>query len=157
MDGEVPETARSQSRRQSDSARRYLDLEATTPALRSTVEFAARSVGFAIAQLNVLDEDTQYTLVNIGGPPMSTVVRSDTLCDDVVRTGEPSVVAHGRVNATTRQRALLDENGIESYASVPLRGREGLVIGTLCLLDRTPRSLSSEQMQELEQFASVLE
>ncbi|MEU3471250.1 MULTISPECIES: EAL domain-containing protein [Rhodococcus] len=157
MDGEVADTARSQSRRQSDSARRYLDVEATTPALRSTVEFAARSVGFAIAQLNVLDEDTQYTLVNVGGPPVSTVVRADTLCDDVVRSGEPAVVAHGRVHATTRQRAILDDNGIASYASVPLRGREGLVIGTLCLLDRTPRPLSGEQMQELEQFASVLE
>ncbi|CCQ15190.1 Diguanylate phosphodiesterase [Rhodococcus sp. AW25M09] len=157
MDGEIADSARSQSRRQSDSARRYLDFEATTPALRSTVEFAARSVGFAIAQLNVLDEDTQYTLVNVGGPPVSTVVRSDTLCDDVVRTGEPAVVAHGRVHATTRQRAILNENGIASYASVPLRGREGLVIGTLCLYDRTPRTLSGEQMQELEQFASVLE
>ncbi|OZC90879.1 diguanylate phosphodiesterase [Rhodococcus sp. 06-412-2C] len=157
VDGEVADTARSQSRRQSDSARRYLDFEATTPALRSTVEFAARSVGFAIAQLNVLDEDTQYTLVNVGGPPVSTVDRADTLCDDVVRTGDPAVVALGRVHATTRQRAILDDNGIASYASVPLRGREGLVIGTLCLLDRTPRSLSGEQMQELEQFASVLE
>lgn len=157
MDGEATDSVRSQSRRQSDSARRYLDVEATTPALRSTVEFAARSVGFAIAMLNVLDEDTQYTLVNIGGPPVSTVDRAETLCDDVVRSGEPAVVAQGRAQATTRQRAILDHNGIASYASVPLRGREGMVIGTLCLLDRTSRSLSAGQMRELEQFASVLE
>ena len=148
---------RSRARRQSDSARRYLDIEATTPALRTTVELAARSVGFAIAQLNVLDETMQYTLVNIGGPPVSTVERSTTLCDDVVRTARPSVVARNRVEATVRQRGILDQNGIAAYASVPLRGREGLVVGSLCLLDRMPRELSDGQLQELEQYGSVLE
>lgn len=148
---------RSQTRRQSDSARRYLDLEATTPALRSTVELAARSVGFAIAQLNVLDETTQYTLVNIGGPPVSAVERSTTLCDDVVRSEKPAVVTRNRIDATVRQRNILDQNGIAAYASVPLRGREGLVIGSLCLLDRMPRELSEGQLQELEQYGSVLE
>ena len=145
---------RSRARRQS---RRYLDIEATTPALRTTVELAARSVGFAIAQLNVLDETMQYTLVNIGGPPVSTVERSTTLCDDVVRTARPSVVARNRVEATVRQRGILDQNGIAAYASVPLRGREGLVVGSLCLLDRMPRELSDGQLQELEQYGSVLE
>ncbi|OAK52329.1 EAL domain-containing protein [Rhodococcus sp. Eu-32] len=153
----VEPNRRSQARRQSDSARRYLDLEATTLALRSTVELAARSVGFAIAQLNVLDENTQYTLVNIGGPPVSTVDRSTTLCDDVVRTEKPAVVARNRIDATVRQRGILDEVGVAAYASVPLRGREGLVIGTLCLLDRMPRDFSDGQFQELEQFASILE
>jgi EAL domain-containing protein (putative c-di-GMP-specific phosphodiesterase class I) len=148
---------RTHARRQSDSARRYLDIEATTPALRMTVELAARSVGFAIAQLNVLDESTQYTLVNIGGPPMSTVERSTTLCDDVVRSEKSAVVTRNRVDATIRQRNILDEVGVASYASVPLRGREGLVIGTLCLLDRMPRELSDSQLQEIEQYGSVLE
>ncbi|WP_072804490.1 sensor domain-containing phosphodiesterase [Rhodococcoides yunnanense] len=153
----VQPNRRSMARRQSDSARRYLDLEATTPALRSTVELAARTVGFAIAQLNVLDEDTQYTLVNIGGPPVSTIERSSTLCDDVVRSEKPAVVARNRVDATVRQRNILDQVGVSAYASVPLRGREGLVIGTLCLLDRMPRDFSTGQFQELEQFASILE
>lgn len=148
---------RSQARRQSDSARRYLDIEATTPALRSTVELAARSVGFAIAQLNVLDDTTQYTLVNVGGPPMATMERSTTLCDDVVRSEKPAVVTRNRVDASIRQRNILDQNGIAAYASVPLRGREGLVIGTLCLLDRMPRELSDGQLRELEQYGSVLE
>jgi EAL domain-containing protein (putative c-di-GMP-specific phosphodiesterase class I) len=153
----VEPNRRSQARRQSDSARRYLDLEATTPALRATVELAARSVGFAIAQLNVLDENTQYTLVNIGGPPVSTVDRSTTLCDDVVRTEKPAIVSRNRIDATVRQRNILDEVGVAAYASVPLRGREGLVIGTICLLDRMPREFSDGQFRELEQFASILE
>nr|WP_296777524.1 EAL domain-containing protein [Rhodococcus sp. (in: high G+C Gram-positive bacteria)] len=148
---------RTQARRQSDSARRYLDIEATTPALRNTVELAARSVGFAIAQLNVLDETTQYTLVNIGGPPMATVERSTTLCDDVVRSGKSAVVTRNRIDATIRQRSILDQNGVAAYASVPLRGREGMVIGTLCLLDRMPRELSDSQLQEIEQYGAVLE
>lgn len=148
---------RTQARRQSDSARRYLDIEATTPALRNTVELAARSVGFAIAQLNVLDESTQYTLVNIGGPPMATVERSTTLCDDVVRSGKSAVVTRNRIDATIRQRSILDQNGVAAYASVPLRGREGMVIGTLCLLDRMPRELSDSQLQEIEQYGAVLE
>jgi EAL domain-containing protein (putative c-di-GMP-specific phosphodiesterase class I) len=148
---------RSQARRQSDSARRYLDIEATTPALRTTVELAARSVGFAIAQLNVLDDTTQYTLVNIGGPPVTTVERSTTLCDDVVRSEKPAVVTRNRIDATLRQRNILDQNGVAAYASVPLRGREGLVIGSLCLLDRMPRELSEGQLQELEAYGSVLE
>lgn len=149
--------SRPEARRQSDSARRYLDIEATTPALRNTVELAARSMGFAIAQLNILDENTQYTLVNVGGPPTSTVERSDTLCDDVVRSGKMSVFARNRHDATARQRAILEGNGLGSYASVPLRGREGLVVGTLCLLDHLPHELTDAQVLELEQYAAVLE
>lgn len=148
---------RPRARRQSDSARRYLDVEATTPALRNTVELAAKSVGFTIAQLNVLDDETMYTLVNVGGPPMSTVARSITLCDDVVRSGKSALISRTRVDATARQRDILDQIGLESYASVPLRGREGLVIGTLCLLDPLSREVDDGQLQELEQFASVLE
>lgn len=155
-DGASP-NPRSRARRQSDSARRYLDVEATTPALRTTVELAARSAGFAIAQLNVLDETTQYTLVNIGGPPVSTVRRSGALCDDVVLSEKPAIVTLNCVDATERQRNILDSIGVASYASVPLKGREGLVIGTLCLLDRMPRELSHEQIRKLEQYGSVLE
>ncbi len=88
---------------------------------------------------------------------MSTVERSDTLCDDVVRSEKAAVFTRNRVDATVRQRNILDQNGVASYASVPLRGREGLVIGTLCLLDRMPRELSDSQLQELEQYGSVLE
>ena len=54
------------------------------------------------------------------------------------------LIEHASADARYRDHPSLRLRGIESYAGVPLRRRDGSVFGTLCTLDQRPTSLSAE-------------
>ena len=47
----------------------------------------------------------------------------------------------------------LNEHSIRFYAGAPLRDAEGHVLGTLCLLDTRPRTMSARDAKLLESLA----
>ncbi len=47
--------------------------------------------------------------------------------------------------------------GIRFYYGVPLRDRDGLGLGTLCVIDTVPRSLEDDRLDEIEGLARVVE
>lgn len=131
------------------SAIHYLNLATTDSALRQSVTLAAERFGFPVGVVNVLDAGTRHTIASVGAP-LGSVPRSSTLCDEVVRGGRPVVHGDVTVPPASAPRA-------RAYVAVPLTGREGLVIGTLCLLDTRPRSFSAEQMVQLVAIAAVVQ
>ena len=61
------------------------------------------------------------------------------------------VVPDARANATFRDNPFVAaENGIRFYAGAPLVTPNGHALGTLCVLDRVPRTLTSDQVEALE-------
>jgi GAF domain-containing protein len=46
---------------------------------------------------------------------------------------------------------------IRFYAGCPLRGPEGHLLGTLCVIDSTPRRLDATQKQGLRALANIAE
>jgi GAF domain-containing protein len=48
------------------------------------------------------------------------------------------------------------ELGLQFYAGVPLRTRDGYNLGTLCIIDRAPRTLSAEALATLEDLAAIV-
>ncbi|WP_127784281.1 EAL domain-containing protein [Rhodococcus sp. X156] len=143
-------------RRQSDSARRYLDLAAPSSALRTTLFLAAESVTYPVAAVNILDEHEQHTLISVGTAPPPPQPRSATPCDVVVRTGQPLAIS----DLPTRgypQQPCVGTAAARSYIGIPLVGREGLVVGTLALVDVAERHTTEQALRRLVQFGSVLE
>lgn len=138
-----------QSRRQHVSARHYVDMATAGSALQQSVALAAGRFGFLMALVNVLDAGSRHTIAAVGAP-LGTVARPGTLCDEVVRSGVPVV----RRDITVPPLAA---PGIRAYVGVPLTGREGLVIGTLCLSDTRPRTFSAEQMVQLVAIGAVVQ
>ena len=49
------------------------------------------------------------------------------------------------------------EPHIRFYAGAPLKSPTGVSVGTLCLIDRIPRSLTKKQQQQLREFADIVE
>ena len=110
---------------------------------------AAERFGFAVGAVNILDADTQHTVAAVGAP-LDTVARAGTMCDEVVRSGRPAVMGHIKHGFAFAPSA-------RAYVGVPITGREGVVVGTLCLFDTRPHRVTPEQMTGLVAMAAVVE
>jgi len=146
----------SEYRRRNDSAAHYRGLVASCSALRTTLALAAESVGYPMIMLNILDEHLQHALLTVGMDDRPSLHRTEALCDSVIRTGRPVLITD--LAADERgQLPSLHDGGIRAYVGIPLTGREGLPVGTLCLLDVAPHELGPDGLHILTQFASVVE
>lgn len=76
-----------------------------------------------------------------------------TICKEVVSTKKGLIISDVKENAKWSENEFVEEYGIRFYASVPLKSREGEVVGTLCLLDMYPRSFTKEQYMQLTDFS----
>jgi len=138
-----------EQRRQHLSAGHYVKVVTAGSALHESVTLIAENFGFPTVVVNVVDADTRHTIAAVGAP-LGTAPRASTLCDHTVRDGVP--VVHSELAAPPASSPH-----IRAYVGVPLTGREGIVVGTLCLLDTRPRHFSAEQMMQLVAIAAVVE
>lgn len=158
---------RSTSRRQSDSARTYLDFDALSPALDAVAHLVADALGFPISMINIVDQDTQYTLAQHGIPAGAGAVipRAHAVCagtvdaaeivavDDAHTPGSSTVVeAHGD---SVRESMLA--SGFSAYVGAPILGREGMVIGTVCAFATEPHPVTDTHKNLLALLARVVQ
>ena len=87
------------------------------------------------------------------GAPEPGVPRALSLCGHVVAGGEPLVVADVLRDPRFAANPLQKEHRVRFYAGVPLRGDDGMALGTLSLLDTEPRTLTARDVLLLEKLA----
>ncbi|MGU3432723.1 EAL domain-containing protein [Actinomycetes bacterium M1A6_2h] len=151
--------------RQTESARNYVDYSVPTPALDTIVSLAASTLGFSMAMVNILDGTTMYTLAAVGVPDDYGTVTPSSLshCRFVVQgadaIGVEDSASHDKtghsLEAATARR--MSEIGIGSFLGVALYGREGVAVGSLCVLDYEPHPLGDYAIDTLRRFATVVE
>ncbi|WP_299573674.1 EAL domain-containing protein [uncultured Williamsia sp.] len=141
-------------------ATNYLGDGPVSATLSTTLELAALAVGFSHARLHILDEQHQYVLAAYGDPDSVGLVvdRSTTTCRAVVDSAEPLVI--GDAQTAPVDPALttpLTAAGLRTYVGVPLFSREHTAIGTLCVTDPVPHSISAADVTLLQKYARVVE
>ncbi len=135
------------------------------PRLRSRFDAIARQAADAfdtrIAQVSLLDAEWQLTHGDAGsaglparGAPERSVARAESLCAHVVAAGTTLVVPDVLRDPRFAANPVLKARGIRFYAGAPLRDAGGRVLGTLCLQDTTPRTLSPRDVMLLENMAA---
>ena len=117
---------------------------------------AARLFGVPIAIVSVVDHDRVW-FKSHHGFEVSQVDRDPGLCASAILQNEPWIIQ----DATTDPRALsnpLVANGfgLQFYAGVPLRTRDGYNLGTICVLDLLPRTFSAQDILTLEDLAAIV-
>ena len=103
-----------------------------------------------IAIISLVDKNRQWFKSRVGLELQETG-RAESLCAHHLVDAQTFIVEDA--SADTRfaeNRFVLEEPRIRFYAGAPLIADNGLVLGSLCVIDTKPRTLSAGQIQALE-------
>lgn len=103
-----------------------------------------------IALVTLIDADRQWFKACIGLTGISQTSRDIAFCAHTILAPAFMEVEDARWDDRFSGNPLVSgDTAIRFYAGVPLTMQEGEQVGTLCVLDRTPRQLSASQRQAL--------
>ena len=110
---------------------------------------AAHICKVPIAMISLVDEVRQWFKSRLGVEQQQTP-REVAFCAHAILRNEPFIVADATKDRRLADSALVTgEPHIRFYAGIPLINPEGLVLGTLCVIDRQPRRLTAAQQSAL--------
>lgn len=116
-----------------------------------------KTLNFPIGYISLIDEDRQW-FKSIHGLDVQETPRDISFCTHTIRDDIPMVVENALLDDRFCDNPLvISEPHLRAYAGVPLRTLDGHRIGTICVADTQPRSISEDQTAILCQFASLVE
>jgi GAF domain-containing protein len=126
-------------------------------ALRRIVDEAAVELDLPVSLLTlVLDQSQIFPLsrgltgwlAEVQGSPVEW-----SFCANAVRSEVTFVVEDARKHPVVKDIPLVEQDGIRCYAGVPLRARNGSIVGTLCVIGPEARAFTKDDLQILRQLA----
>ncbi|WP_221936891.1 sensor domain-containing diguanylate cyclase [Mycolicibacterium sp. 018/SC-01/001] len=114
-------------------------------------KLASAICGTPIALITLLDDDRQWFKANVG-LDVSETPRSQAFCAHAIMDpGDVMTVEDATLDQRFAANPLVTgDPGIRFYAGAPLVAPTGEALGTICVIDRAPRSLSETQREALE-------
>ncbi|HEV7951208.1 MAG TPA: protein kinase, partial [Glaciihabitans sp.] len=140
-----------------EAVRRYRILD-TPPdgAFDRITALAARILEVPIAIVSIVDSDRIW-FKSHHGLDVDTIGRDPGLCASAIMQNNAWVVENATVDPRTLANPLVaGELGINFYAGIPLHTRDGHNLGTLCVLDFVPRTISPSELATLEDLAAMV-
>nr|WP_246803317.1 SpoIIE family protein phosphatase [Cellulomonas hominis] len=133
-----------------DRAARRLLSSLRDPALERLAQLAARLLAAPSAQAALIDDvPTAADPTVVGGTGPRTAL-SDTVCAATARRAAPLVVP----DASQPQAGVSPDEHVGAYLGVPLLGRDGHVVGALCVYDGEARAWSEDDVLVLSDLAA---
>jgi sigma-B regulation protein RsbU (phosphoserine phosphatase) len=118
---------------------------------------AARLLRTPIAIVSIVDSDRIWFKSKHGLPDVSQIDRVPGLCASAILDHQPWVVSDAATDPRTLANPLVaGEFGLRFYAGVPLTTADGHNLGTLCVIDRTPREVDDEEIAVLRDLAQLV-
>ena len=138
---------------------RSIDILDTDPEERfdRLTRLAKRVFDVPIAMVSLVDENRQWFKSKVGVDACETS-RDISFCGHAILGDGPFIIDDAlRDDRFADNPLVTDEPGIRFYAGMPLRHLNGTKLGTLCIIDRKPRSLDDEELAMFRDLADMAE
>ena len=144
----VDETARVQA------LHRYSILDTSPEQIYDDVTALASLIcGTPISLVSLVDAERQW-FKSTAGIDVRETPRTYSFCAHTIPTGSTLVVRDAQTDARFKDNpVVVGDPGIRFYAGAPIVEPNGHVLGTVCVIDTTPRTLSPIQIAALEALA----
>jgi diguanylate cyclase (GGDEF)-like protein len=116
---------------------------------------ASRIYGADVAFLSFVDAQQQWMKSKTSDILHGFVDRDRSVCTTVVASGEALVVGDMRTAPELEGHPLARDLPWRFYASVPVRGERGTIIGTLCVMRAEPGAPQGFDLDTLTDLASI--
>lgn len=126
------------------------------PAFDCLTRAAALAFEVPFALISLVDTDRQWFKSALGVSLRETS-RAISFCSHAIQGFEPMVVPDTQRDTRFVNNPLVTgEPHVRFYAGAPLINPDGYALGTLCVLDRRPRTLSEQQVRLLGHLADAV-
>lgn len=119
------------------------------------VEFASSEFAVPICLISLVDSERQWFKARVGIEACETP-RDVSFCAHALGSDKILLVPDASLDERFHDNPLVSgPPHIRFYAGAPLNCRDGLVIGTLCLIDTRPRTLDPVELAILESLRDL--
>lgn len=126
-------------------------------AFNKIASIAVKLFNVPIALVALVDKDRTFFKANLGMEGVSSVDRGMSLCSLAILQETATVFEDALKEPCLLANPLVAGSfGLRFYAGAPLKTRDGYNLGTLCIVDKEPRTFSDKDRDLLENLASVV-
>ncbi len=130
--------------------------ESRDDVLQNFVRLTSQALGIPGSFVSVLDDEHQH-ICAAHNFALKHSSRDDSLCRHAVDSDGAVVISDTLLDARfARHPLIIGAPFIRFYAGVPLRHRDGYVLGTLCVTDVAPHAFSADQVKVLQLLADLV-
>lgn len=120
------------------------------------VSLAARLLHVPISIVSLVDADRIWFKSRYGIDATETT-RDPGLCASAILFDRPWIVTDAKTDPRSLANPLVAvESGFRFYAAIPLKTSDGYNLGTLCVIDFKPRSITADELQILRDLAAIV-
>jgi GAF domain-containing protein len=115
----------------------------------------ARTFNTPIALISLVGSEHVEFKGNFGMDGINTVPRGESLCSLAILDTQPTIFKDATQEPCLLNNPLVaGDFGLRFYAGVPLSTKQGIIIGTVCVVDKEPRDFSENETELLSRFAN---